>query len=294
VNDIPSKRLALRRASPCGTVGRLSRGLAQGGLQRAGDTSDTGAGRPSLKRAGLYRVGQVASCAGTCLTLNPHPNIASTVGNWPFCSSLADISGNGLDMTMLTGSAAYETIGRIKGFTLTSGSTLLAAPVSAFLQFTGDYTVECVMIPRATYAQQMWICANNTGFAQSKLYGSAIDAGTRVEYCDRNINDQFLGSPGTPILWATYKDPGLPIHFAQRRSGTLLEVFVNGVKLSPNISSIAGMSAVGNERLYLGGAGYGGTGSTFNGSIGALRFLNVARSDAGIAADAAAAALVTV
>jgi hypothetical protein len=53
---IPSKRLAKRRASPDGTLGRLSRGLDRANIQRAG-VPTAGAGRPSLKRAGLYRVG---------------------------------------------------------------------------------------------------------------------------------------------------------------------------------------------------------------------------------------------
>lgn len=58
----PSKRIALRRASPCGTVGRLSRGFAQANVQRVGDTSDAGAGRANIKRAGIYRVGEVPTC----------------------------------------------------------------------------------------------------------------------------------------------------------------------------------------------------------------------------------------
>lgn len=68
--DFPSKRIALRRASPCGTVGRLSRGFAQPNLQRAGDTSDPGAGRASLRRAGINRVGEVPSCGSTVFFSN--------------------------------------------------------------------------------------------------------------------------------------------------------------------------------------------------------------------------------
>lgn len=70
----PSKRIALRRASPCGTVGRLSRGFAQTNIQRAGDLSDTGAGRPSLKRAGIYRVGEAPTCS------TPAPPLVAATG----------------------------------------------------------------------------------------------------------------------------------------------------------------------------------------------------------------------
>jgi hypothetical protein len=62
---IPSKRIAVRRAGPCGTTGRLQRGLNRATLRRVDDTSDPGAGRTNLKRSSLYRTGASPTC-GSC------------------------------------------------------------------------------------------------------------------------------------------------------------------------------------------------------------------------------------
>lgn len=69
---LAQKRLALRRGSPCGTVGRLTRGLNRAFIQRAGDTTDAGAGRANLRPTGIHRVGEspTCGCPGTDCTPN--------------------------------------------------------------------------------------------------------------------------------------------------------------------------------------------------------------------------------
>jgi hypothetical protein len=59
---LPLKRWAMRRASPCGTVGRLSRGFNRAAITRVGDTSDAGAGRAFIARAGVHRAGETPTC----------------------------------------------------------------------------------------------------------------------------------------------------------------------------------------------------------------------------------------
>jgi len=68
---VPHKRIAMRRASPCGTVGRLTRGLNLASIRQAGDTSDAGAGRANLRRGQLYRVGEVPTCGGPVVDCTP-------------------------------------------------------------------------------------------------------------------------------------------------------------------------------------------------------------------------------
>lgn len=85
-----SKRVALRRASPCGTVGRLLRGFARPTLARVGDTSDPGAGRPSLVRVGLARAGSLATCGADC-----SPGQVLFSGNFPALMNVTTSSGGG-------------------------------------------------------------------------------------------------------------------------------------------------------------------------------------------------------
>lgn len=214
-----------------------------------------------------------------------HPLIAGTVGLWQFQDSIVDASGGGVNFSAIVGTPAYESLDSCVRAITFNVNTLLRAPVAAALQLTGPFTAECIIIPRATTAWQFFICANNQTFSQPKLYGLANDAGVHMEYCDRNINDLYIGSPGPAISWNPYVTAGVPMHLAQRRDGTKVEIFVNGVKL-PNSLAIAAETAVGTEQFYMGGAGYGGTGATLKMAVASFRMLNYARADVDIAADA--------
>jgi hypothetical protein len=215
------------------------------------------------------------------------PNIAGTVANWPFNGSLVDVSGNGLTQAVLVGSALYETMDACtQAFTFdgANGITSLLAPLAASLQLAGEFTIQCIFTPRASFVQTIVGCSNNgnTGI----LYEFYVDTGDNIAYADQHVNTNIT----TGSLWTGYAIAAVPIAFTFRRRQTspgnfVSEVFNGPTKLAGSLATTSQVP-VGTERFFVGGTWGGGT-TPLKGAMANMRVLNFARADADIATDAA-------
>src|SRR5882672_400262 len=145
-----NRRIAIRRAGPCGTTGRLQRGLNRASLRRVLDPADVGANRANLKRAGLHRAGETPTC-GACPRLQSL--IPGTVALWQFQNTLSDTSGNGYDL-FVGGPETYVNVGGagclqglIIGVFRGVQPFRLAGTVPLLAALTGEVTVSFLIVP---------------------------------------------------------------------------------------------------------------------------------------------------
>lgn len=184
--------------------------------------------------------------------MNVLPNVAlHTVANWSFQDTLADSSGNGLDLSVLIGSEVYTDFGGgLRGFQFDDGLGTsfplndLIAPNSALFRMGGALTIEFLIIPRNTTVQTYLQCETSGG---SILYAYYLDTGSRQAYADQHVNTS-MGPPYTSI-----GNPLAPNFYAMTRSSTgTVNVYLNGTNVSgPRVSSAN--TVVGTERLRVGG-----------------------------------------
>jgi hypothetical protein len=217
--------------------------------------------------------------------LNLHPNITGTVGLWQLQNSLADTSGNGLDLSVAAGSATYSTLsGSIVGFDFNKTRTL-TAPINAALQLGGEITVQCLIKLRDNNVATWLMCYPGTS-VNSELYHWYQNG--VLSYADINNNTSGGSHLGPPYYDVTNLYPSV-FEIAVRKTSLgsnnyLVETFVNGIKVASGFSgfTVQGITPSGTEQLWIGG--YHG-GSELDGVIASLRILNYARSDANLQAD---------
>ena len=250
------------------------------------------------------------------------PNTANTVANWPLQGgSLADISGNGLDLTAVDARTEVPKAATVVSIDATTqaidttydGVTFnaklkLDASRASLLRFTGAFTIQWVMVQVRTFAISHFCCVNPDNLNPHRdgapdRIGSLYDiwsSGGDCEISDQNIGSNlpvpFYGAfPGTnnstwaqvPVSPPPY---AAPAQFAVTRDASgNYSAYRNGVLIGAVAS--AGTHAVqGNEVFYLGGTESGvPPAGTFGNSGGAqyayVRVSNVALSASQVASD---------
>jgi len=256
------------------------------------------------------------------------PNTANTVANWPLQGgSLADISGNGLDLTAVdarTEAPKAATVVSIDATTQAIDTTYdgvtfnaklkLDASRASLLRFTGAFTIQWVMVQVRTFSISHFCCVNPDNITPHRdgapdRIGSLYDiwsTGGDCEISDQNIGSNlpvpFYGAfPGTNnATWAQVpvSPPpyAAPAAFALTRDASgNYHAYRNGVLIG-SVASAGTHTVQGNEVFYIGGTESGvPPAGTFGNSGGAqyanVRALNYARSSADIAADVYASGL---
>lgn len=209
-----------------------------------------------------------------------HPLIPGTVALWQLQDSLVDSSGNGISLSVELGSEQYADMDNIRSFN-TAGSfhgTGLIADASALLRFTGAFTAEWLITPLDSRSQAYFGCESNSS-PWTPLYTCTFGAADCQRYSDQFGHVEFTGS--------NVGNAGVGNHYAIRRTaGGLVNFFLNGVKQTVSTTTSAQV-ADGTERLRVFNANSSGTGDQLQAQMASIRFLNYARSEADIAADAA-------
>lgn len=230
-----------------------------------------------------------------------------TAALWQFQGSLLDSSGNGLHLATLDGETQHtpgglEQYGALDAFTQGfkfNGFTKLWAPLSPLLQLAGDFTFEWFMFQSGTGSMTYFSSANPAG----RSGGASPDR-------TGSLYSFFWGSPNNPYYrqentgggggagGATYGrfnaqtvawGVGSSHRYAFRRSGTRMDGFFDGAKVTPDVPTWDSQDlppniATGVERFFLGGFEGPGFEMNTNSIIGSFRAVNVARTDAEIAA----------
>lgn len=160
-----------------------------------------------------------------------HDNTHSPVALWQLDESLTDVSGNGLNLTVESGTERYtELVPGLRGFFFDGDTGLWRSAATAALQISGPMTVEFVGVftnfvvdkPFVSHGASGETIANNylyyfgsvgTGFGMRSYWEEA--AGANVEYT-------------TPHMFPL----GTPCHLALRRGASnATSFFVNGVQI---------------------------------------------------------------
>lgn len=242
--------------------------------------------------------------------MNILPNIAGTVANWPMQGSLADTSGNGLNLITLGwgtpgtlnapgGTEAYATLDTcLQGFAF-DGATKLLAAFSPLFQINGPMTIQFLLKFGGDTGgnQVLGCCVDPTRFGGGGGTAHSVLGNLYTYFWSNDIHGRTVyytdeGHGGANYSWLNGMTPLVAHSYAFRRAATgVLTMWVDGVQRAydPANGTItaASNSIVGNERFYVGGCD-----STFNDTLtmGAVmagyRVVNYARTDAQILADA--------
>ena len=240
--------------------------------------------------------------------MNLHPLINGTLGLWQFQHSLADSSGfastlSTLDSTTARphpagGTEAYTTIDTcLAGFAF-DGSTALYTPLVSFLWLTGDFTIEWIMKMTHTTTQACFSSCDPNG----RSGGNGVDRiGSLFSlYCGSGAPayvDQHIGSnlptPGyggfssQGTAWGAGGAGNTYHHYAFRRAGTLVDVFVDGTKNASSVITVGSNTPTNQEHFYVGSSESSGEVMASGDVYATVRVVNYGRSDAAVAADAA-------
>lgn len=233
--------------------------------------------------------------------MNLHPNIANTVTNWPLNGTLADTSGNGLNLTLENGPSAYLTLGAFTGFSFAVGANLLA-PFNSRLILGGDLTVEWLHVPRTTLCNCYFgssspshpIDLNKAGCTAGSYY-NIFNAQSMADQ-QNAVSEPWPLAPWkavnagvgniNPLINISIND--VVNHYGVRRQSNVWTMFINGVSSGP----LARLAPVpwGDEVYRIGAiapsSNMGGCPGYAWAVMGSMRVLDVARSDTDIARDA--------
>lgn len=211
------------------------------------------------------------------MAVNLHPLISGTVGLWQLQSSLADASGNGNTLAVVSGSAAYATLsGSVVGFDF-DATRRLEAPLAAVLQLGGEFTIQFLIIERAVNTQTFVQCQVPAG---ASLYAFYSSGAAKYAYADQHVNANL-----SPDLVLFNQTPNVNQWTLRRRStggaNYIVELFVNGILQGSTLVTTTNTAAT-TERLFVGG--FSG-GPNLNAIVTSLRILNFARTDVDVASD---------
>lgn len=211
------------------------------------------------------------------MAVNLHPLIAGTAGLWQFQNSLADTSGNGNTLAVVSGSATYSTLaGSVVGFDF-NAARLLEGPIAAALQLGGEFTIQFLNIQRGVNTQTFTQCQVPGGATIYAWYSTTF---AKHAYADQHVNANL--SPD--IVLANFT-PNVNQWTLRRRStggsNYIIEFFQNGVLQGSTLATTTNTTS-GNERLFVGG--FSG-GANLNAVMASLRILNYSRADSDLIAD---------
>ncbi len=227
--------------------------------------------------------------------MNLHPKISGTLALYQFQGNMHDSSGNGLDLSLVGGTEQYESIDTcLSGFKF-NGITWMRSAVSSLIQYTGDHTIEVLLIQRQTFSQSFFKTdSHDTPFA-SVLWNYYIDSANRYAFTNQDTGGVRFGSPGTTISCLPYAagttGNHTVYHFAFRKTQTgvsqyLVECLINGVLAATPTIVTGTLSTSGNECIWVGGVDFSSFDNVFEGVMASVRMVNYARTDAQILADA--------
>jgi len=218
------------------------------------------------------------------------------VGLWNFNNTLADVSGNGNNLTLAAGNAGFAPVVPGKnGVFIWVGARYATAAAVPLLQLAGDMTIEAILQqdvnPIAT--AQSIVTYGGPGETQpdNVLYQFNISA-TGAFTNTRNVD--WISESGAGVN-ATYSSSGTPaslgcIHnilfLAARRQGNVMQFFVNGLPFA-NASGVLATPDGGNganTRFIVGASGPAATAADQMLLFG-LKIINRALTDAEIKAD---------
>ncbi len=225
---------------------------------------------------------------------NVHPVIAGTVAQWDLQDSLVDSGPNGLDLSVsYAGTGAFADLGDVRGYKFRdihahNNSVLIAADSALFRDTTGNFTIECLMMPLDTTGTQiLFEVAAGVGSSYYALY---VPSGVEA-YADNHLGGAVLvpsaggfttqGTLNTLHHYAwTFTNAAGVVTVAYYLDG-VLQNDTTGANKTVTIPK----TWAGTERLYVGGDSVPNLGTDV--IMGSLRILNYARAATDIAADAA-------
>lgn len=210
-----------------------------------------------------------------------HTNDRSPVANYPLDGRLDDVSGNGYDLSVVSGTARYQDI--VPGLYGAWFDTTTILGVSTFesaLAITGDMTIEMLV---RTYTSQSheFIYHGITGSetaANNFLYWLGCTSPNYLSYKSEHgtgTNADFNATAGLI--------PRVTNHLAMRREGGVITLFLNGEVIATS-GVLTDPTGGTSGRLRIGG---GSAGTYFWGVAASIVIFDRALTDAEVYADAA-------
>ncbi len=226
---------------------------------------------------------------------NVFPVISGTVAQWNLQDSFDDAGPNNLDLSVETANTgAFADLADIRGYRFRDihadpNSVLVAADSALFRDTTGNFTIECLMMPLDnTGTQVLFEVATGAGSQYWALY---VASGT-MAYADNHLGGAVLVPTGGGFVGQGTL--GVLHHYAWTFSNTAgvvtISLYIDGVLMNDNTGANKTVTIpktwAGTERMRVGGE-YPAAGLGTDVIMGSARILNYARAATDIAIDAA-------
>ena len=210
---------------------------------------------------------------------------ANTKALYHFDNDLVDSSGKGHNGTAGGGITLSNVQSKFGGFSLLGGNgKYVTVTASADFIFAGDFTFEFFsFLNNATYSSYSPVWAN-----YNSSFGSVSFGPQRSFIPSSNAPTINLGpsaTSGTAYSWTRTSVANVWEHYAFVRSGSNVDLYVNGTKLA-GTNTVSG--SVGDSSNTIRIADYGNLSSGWQGYLDEIRVSNVARYTANFTPPAAA------
>lgn len=216
-------------------------------------------------------------------------NSNSPIGCWRFNQTVADFSGNGLDLSF-SGSAAYAQVYPGKwGAALNSGAFLNNATTGGIAMLTGDVTFQVILqLDDNVAGTALNLCqfgATGETLATNVLYALRLNS---MASFPRRV--AWLSESGAGVD-ATFTSSGSAsfglihnlVHVWGRRAGNVVSLGINGQQIGPSSAALTTPSGGTASSLYICGEPAAGTPVPL--IVFSAKLNNTALSDAAILAD---------
>lgn len=196
------------------------------------------------------------SYQGKTAAVRGHNASKRPVGLWQLNGNLLDSSGNGLTLSVSTGTARYsQFLPGIVGLAFDGATELNRASSDASLQITGDLTVELLAFlsfPTGTSLGSLLAFDGNAGTeVANTLYGLRL-ADSTTYMGVRSAHENGVATPVTYDLADSFPYRS-PCHIAQVRRNNQYSVFFNGRQIGATSGTLSAPTGGTTSTLRIGG-----------------------------------------
>lgn len=201
----------------------------------------------------VSKAGGAYAAIGGAGSVALHDTTHSPVLLYQFQDNLLDSSGNGLTLSVTTGTARFTDVyPGVRGILIASTTTILAAAGSSVYRLTGDMTIEAILYLYEYFnaATRTLVSCQQAGDAEADntLYNIAM-----IHPTAQNL--QWFSESGAGVD-ATYqiadRNPLSLCHFAVTRVSNVIQFYLNGSTLGAASGTLATPTGGGNGVFRVG------------------------------------------
>lgn len=187
-----------------------------------------------------------------------HSTLHSPAGLWQFNGDLTDVSGNGYNLTVSSGTARYtEILPGLKGLQALTPLFIYNTTGTA-LQITGDMTIEAlIQLNEYTTAPFFGFGSGvGGGFASNNTLYQVSSAST-----SGGLTWSCMTGSNAPVSY-TVADRSIPLqgpcHFAATRTSNVIQFYLNGLAFGAASTTLTAPTGGGAAIMSIGSAGVQG------------------------------------